>query len=91
MAIVPIETIKVNPEDALRLGITDHAWVRVVSRCGELRVRARVTERSQVGNVFMTFHHQDTLTNVLTSDHRCRISGTPEYKACAVLIESYRD
>jgi hypothetical protein len=27
------------------------------------------------------------LTNILTSGHRCRISGTPEYKSCAVRIE----
>lgn len=90
-AIVPIEAIEINPQDARRLGIEEHAWVRIASRRGELKVRARVTERSQVGNVFMTFHHQDTLTNVLTSDHRCRISGTPEYKSCAVHIEPYRN
>jgi formate dehydrogenase major subunit/formate dehydrogenase alpha subunit len=37
----------------------------------------------------MTFHHQDVLTNVLTSPHRDPISGTPEYKSCAVRIDRF--
>ena len=44
-------------------------------------------DRSQPGNVFMTFHHPDALTNILTSHHRDRIAGTPEYKSCAVRLE----
>ncbi len=85
--LVPEELVEISIEDASSLGIEDRSWVKVSSRRGELKVRARVTERSQKGNVFMSFHHQDTLTNILTSAHRCRISGTPEYKSCAVLIE----
>ena len=85
--IVPEELIEINPEDARSLGIKNLDWVKVSSRRGELNVRAKVTNRSQTGNVFMSFHHQSTLTNILTSEHRCRISGTPEYKSCAVRIE----
>jgi predicted molibdopterin-dependent oxidoreductase YjgC len=85
--VVPEELVEINPEDARSLGIKNRDWVKVSSRRGELQVRAKVTDRSQAGNVFMTFHHQDALTNVLTSGHRCRISGTPEYKSCAVRIE----
>ena len=85
--VVPEELIEINPEDARSLGIKNLDWVKVSSRRGELNVRAKVTNRSQTGNVFMSFHHQSTLTNILTSEHRCRISGTPEYKSCAVRIE----
>jgi formate dehydrogenase alpha subunit len=84
--IVPIERVEISPEDAETLGIADRDWVIVSSRRGEVKVRAKVTDRSQQGNVFMTFHHQDTLTNNLTSEHRDPISGTPEYKSCAVRI-----
>jgi len=85
--VVPIERVEVNPMDADALGIKDRDWVMVSSRRGEVKVRAKVTERSQPGNVFMTFHHQDALTNILTSHHRDRIAGTPEYKSCAVRLE----
>jgi formate dehydrogenase (NADP+) alpha subunit len=85
--IVPIEHAEINPLDAERLGIGEHSWVCISSRRGRVKVRAKLSERSQPGNIFMSFHHQSTLTNELTSEHRCRISGTPEYKACAVRIE----
>jgi predicted molibdopterin-dependent oxidoreductase YjgC len=35
----------------------------------------------------MTFHYPEALSNLLTSEHRDPITGTPEYKACAVKIE----
>jgi predicted molibdopterin-dependent oxidoreductase YjgC len=69
------------------LGIADAEHIRVFSRRGEISVKARVTKRSQPGNVFLTFHHQNALTNLLTSGHRDPITGTPEYKSCAVKIE----
>ncbi|MCK5503776.1 MAG: hypothetical protein KAJ10_01365, partial [Thermodesulfovibrionia bacterium] len=47
----------------------------------------KVTDRSQPGNVFMTFHFPEALSNFLTSEHRDPIAGTPEYKSCAVRIE----
>lgn len=89
--IVPIEKVEISIEDAETLGIKDRNWVVVSSRRGKVKVRAKVTSRSQEGNVFMTFHHQDALTNNLTSEHRCPISGTPEYKSCAVRVEKYTE
>jgi len=59
----------------------------VSSRRGEIKVKARITERSQAGNVFLTFHFKNALTNILTSEHRDPITGTPEYKSCAVRVE----
>jgi formate dehydrogenase alpha subunit len=87
MELVPEELLELSPEDAEELGIRNGDWVRVSSRRGEIRVRVRVTDRSQKGNVFLTFHHQNALTNLLTSGHRDYIAGTPEYKACAVRVE----
>jgi predicted molibdopterin-dependent oxidoreductase YjgC len=89
--IVPAERVEISPEDAEALGIKDRNWVTVSSRRGQVKVRAKVTNRSQQGNVFMTFHHQDALTNVLTSAHRDPISGTPEYKSCAVRIDKVEE
>ena len=52
-----------------------------------MKAKVKVTNRSQKGNVFMTFHYADALVNILTSEHKDPITGTPEYKACAVKIE----
>ena len=81
------ELVEISAEDAQALGITHMDWVKVSSRRGEVKVRAKVTDRSQTGNVFMTFHYEDALTNLLTSEHRDPITGTPEYKSCAVKVE----
>ena len=85
--VVPEELVEMNLEDAQSLGIGHGDWVKVLSRRGEVKVRAKVTDRSQAGNIFMTFHHQDALTNILTSEYRDPITGTPEYKSCAVRVE----
>lgn len=84
--LVPEELAEISPADAEKYGIADRDWIVVSSRRGEVKTRARVTLRSQQGNVFMTFHHQNALTNILTSGHRDPITGTPEYKSCAVAI-----
>ena len=86
--IVHEELVEVSPADAEKIGISNKSWVNVSSRRGTVKVRAKVTERSQPGNVFMTFHFQDALSNMLTSEHRDPITGTPEYKSCAVKIEA---
>ena len=86
--VVPEELAEISAEDAKALQLADGDWVRVSSRRGELKVRAKVSERMQAGNVFMTFHHQDALTNILTSGFRDPITGTPEYKSCAVKLEA---
>ena len=87
--VVPEELLEISPEDADALQITDGGFVTVSSRRGEIRVKAKVTKRSQPGNVFLTFHHRDALTNILTSEYRDPITGTPEYKSCAVRIDRY--
>jgi formate dehydrogenase major subunit/formate dehydrogenase alpha subunit len=81
------ELIEISPEDAKKLKIKNGDWVNVSSKRGKIKVRAKVTKRSQKGNVFMTFHYPEALSNFLTSEHRDPITGTPEYKACAVKIE----
>jgi len=87
MKLVSEELLELNPADAQQLQIEDGDYVNVSSRRAKIRVRAKVTNRSQKGNVFMTFHYADALVNLLTSEHKDPITGTPEYKACAVKIE----
>lgn len=80
------ETVDIHPEDAASLGITDGEVVQVRSRRGELTVKAKITEQVVPGLVFMSFHWRETPTNVLTLNEYDPISGTAEYKACAVAI-----
>ncbi len=86
-AISSCEMIEINPQDAARLGVKDGADVLVESRRGRIRVRALVTERSPRGAVFLSFHFQDALSNLLTSPGLDLKTLTPEYKVCAVKVE----
>ncbi|MBA3007008.1 MAG: formate dehydrogenase subunit alpha [Proteobacteria bacterium] len=87
-ALEPEEIAEIHPDDAARFGIKDGNRVLIISRRGALEVKARVTERSRPGSVFMAFHHADPLVNILTSPGVDEIAGTPEYKACSVRMES---
>jgi formate dehydrogenase (NADP+) alpha subunit len=82
------ETLDIHPVDALRLHINDGDLVRVSSRRGTLTVKAKVTEQVVPGLVFMSFHWSEVPTNVLTLNEYDPISGTAEFKACAVKVET---
>lgn len=86
MEICPEELLEINPKDANRLNIKDGDKVKVASKRGEIQVKAKITDRSQEGMLFLSFHYQDALTNLVTSEFRDEIAGTPEYKVCAVKI-----
>jgi predicted molibdopterin-dependent oxidoreductase YjgC len=49
--------------------------------------KAKVTDVSQVGTVFMTFHFAESPTNQLTNPALDPVAKIPEYKVCAVRIE----
>lgn len=81
------EQLKIHPEDASRLGITDGEVVRVASRRGELNTKVMVTDQCPPGTVSMTFHFAETPTNVLTCCELDPVAKTPATKVCAVRIE----
>ncbi len=83
----PCELVEICEEDARAIGIRDGDKVRVVSRRGEVVARAWVTDRSKKGTVFMSFHFENALTNMVTSHGLDVKTLTPEYKICAVKIE----
>ncbi len=80
------ETVDIHPSDAEKLGIENGDLVHVSSRRGELTVKCKVTEQVVPGLVFMSFHWHETPTNVLTLNEYDPISGTAEFKACALAI-----
>jgi len=81
------ELVEMNPEDASTLGIADGEVVKVISRRGEVVVKAKVTEVSPVGVVCMSFHFAESPTNRLTNPALDPVAKIPELKVCAVRIE----
>ncbi|GAW28778.1 formate dehydrogenase [Carboxydocella sp. ULO1] len=84
--IRPEELMQIHPQDADRFGIKDGDRVEVTSRRGRVETRVQVTDLVPPGMVFLTFHYQETPTNVLTNaafDPVCKI---PELKISAVKI-----
>ncbi len=82
------ERVEVNPQDAETHGIQDGETIRLVSRRGDLAVKAKVTPVSPPGVVSMSFHFSETPTNVLTSSALDPVAKIPELKVCAVRKEA---
>ncbi len=74
-------------EDATALGIEHGEIIRVSSRRGEVKVKARVTPEVPKGMVWMAFHFREGNANWLTNPAFDPVTQTAEYKACAVRIE----
>ncbi len=85
-SMAPVAEVELHPDDAGRLGIGPGEPVQVRSRRGELVATARLTRRSPVGTVFMTFHYAEAAANLLTIDALDPTSRIPAYKVCAVAV-----
>jgi formate dehydrogenase major subunit len=89
LKLFPSEALEIHPQDATRLGLRTGQEARIFSRRGTVRAPVRVTDRSPVGVVFLSFHHPAQVwTNLLTTDAYDPITETPEFKACAVRVET---
>ena len=83
--------VQINTEDAARLGIEDEALVWVNSRKGRVITRAQVSDRANVGAVYMTYQWWIGACNELVTENLSPITKTPEYKYCAVRVEPIAD
>jgi formate dehydrogenase (NADP+) alpha subunit len=81
------EWVEINPADAVPLGIRDKDMVIVRSRRGQVTARAKVTDESPKGLIYMNFHFKESPTNALTNSACDPVSKTPEFKFCAVKVE----
>jgi len=84
----PESLVEIHPEDAGKLGIADGQKVRVTSRRGTVEVKARITEKSAPGSIFMNFHFTEAPVNFLTNQALDPTGKIPEYKVCAVKLEA---
>jgi formate dehydrogenase alpha subunit len=82
----PTAEVEINPADGQALDIQDGDCVQVESRRGAVLAEARLTDRSPIGTVFMTFHYAEAAVNLLTHDVVDPVAKIPEYKVCAVRV-----
>ena len=78
--------IELHRFDAKQRGIRDGALVEVRSRRGVVKARAHISRQVKKGCVWMPLHFAEARANLLTVDHGDAITGTAEYKVCAVEV-----
>ncbi len=88
---VPEAYVEIHPEDAIKVGINGHKRVTVSSRRGEIELATRVTDRIKPGVVFIPFHFAEAAANALTNSAFDPVAKIPEYKVCAVKIQTTAD
>ncbi len=83
--------VQMHPLDAKSHGIKDQQLLWISSRRGKVITRANYNERINIGAVYMTYQWWIGACNELTIENLDPITGTPEYKYCAVKVEKIDD
>jgi formate dehydrogenase major subunit len=78
--------VEVSPELAEERGLQSGTWVQLVSRYGQVRVRALVTDRVQGHEMYMPMNSVESPVNRLTSSFTDPVTHTPAFKEVAVRI-----
>jgi formate dehydrogenase major subunit len=76
--------VEVSPELAGERGIQSGTWVLLVSRYGQVRVRAVVTDRVRRKELYLPMNSSESPVNRLTSSHTDKVTHTPAYKETSV-------
>jgi len=76
--------VEVSPELAGERGIQSGTWVQLVSRYGQVRVRAVVTDRVRGKELYLPMNSSESAVNRLTSSHTDAVTHTPAYKETSV-------
>ncbi len=80
--------VEISPEDGHTLGVSDGDVIRVISRRGEILIKARITRRVSAGTVFVPMHYREAAANALTNDALDPDVKIPEFKVCAVRLQT---
>jgi predicted molibdopterin-dependent oxidoreductase YjgC len=78
---------EINPRQAKELGISQGEKVKVLSKRGEIEIKADLSDRMERNTIFIPFHFVESAANVLTNPAFDPIAKIPEFKVCAVRIE----
>jgi len=87
-AVEPEAVITLNPEDLASLNIEAGERVKVTSRRGEITATARIDAGLSAGEIFIPFCYHEAAANLLTNEALDPYGKIPEFKFCAVQIES---
>jgi formate dehydrogenase major subunit len=79
--------VEVSPALAEERGLQSGTWVRLISRYGQVRVRALVTDRVSGHELYMPMNSTDIAVNRLTSSHTDAVTNTPAYKEASVRMD----
>jgi len=85
--LAPESFVEIAPEDAERYHLEEGEIVKVSSRRGRIRVKAKISEQAVQGTLFIPFHWATAAANELTLAALDPIAKIPELKVCAVRIE----
>jgi formate dehydrogenase major subunit len=87
----PTGWIEINTDDAKSLDIKNGELVKAISRRGEIKITARVTDDIMKGVMFIPFHYAECAANVLTNNVLDPIAKIPESKACSVKVQKIEE
>ena len=79
--------VELSPELAEERGLQTGTWVQLISRYGQVRVRALVTDRVRGNELYMPMNSVDTAVNRLTGSHTDPVTHTPAYKDSSVRLK----
>ncbi len=79
--------VEVSPELAEERGIQSGTWVQLISRYGQVRVRALVTDRVDGRELYMPMNSAERAVNRLTGSHTDPATDTPAYKEASVRLK----
>jgi assimilatory nitrate reductase catalytic subunit len=89
LEMTPEPLAEIHPQQAKRFGISDGGPITLRTRRGTARFTAKVSSEIRPDTIFVPFHWGgDQAANNLTNPALDPMSKMPEFKACAVRIET---
>lgn len=90
-ALAPEAWIDINPADAAQLEVSSGDRLSISSPRGRIDdIIVRVTETVKTGNIFVPFHYNTQLINILTPSLFDPKSGEPNFKQTSVQLHSLK-
>ncbi|MFM7001350.1 MAG: formate dehydrogenase subunit alpha [Limnohabitans sp.] len=87
-ALEPAATASMHAADMARLGLQPGQRIRVTSRRGHVELAVRQDNGTPLGAVFIPFAYVEAAANELTNAALDPVGKIPEFKYCAVQIQS---
>src|SRR5580698_3318924 len=79
--------VEISPELAKERGVQSGTWLLLISRYGEVRVRALVTDRVSGRELYMPMNSTESPVNRLTSSITDPVTHTPAFKETSVHMQ----